>query len=211
MPYFYKPEINLNLLFIHIPKTGGSSLEKYFSNKYNIPLHRDSLVSTLRRGITPNSISFQHQPYSMLLKHKDFFNIHFTPDIKIISIVRNPYERIISDLFHLKLININTSREEVFQVINRYLVTDIVFFDNHQTPQYQFIVDENNNFIKNMTILKMEQLNSDMYDLGYNDFKEYEQTSKEKVNYYNYLNKDSIQLINNHYEKDFLYFGYKMK
>ena len=38
MPYFTKN--NTNILFIHIPKTGGSSLEKYFSNKYDIPLDK---------------------------------------------------------------------------------------------------------------------------------------------------------------------------
>ena len=40
MPYFKNNRINL--LFIHIPKTGGSSLEKYFNVKYNIPLNYKS-------------------------------------------------------------------------------------------------------------------------------------------------------------------------
>ena len=37
MPY-YSNDI-INLLFIHIPKTGGSSVEQYFSTKYNIQLN----------------------------------------------------------------------------------------------------------------------------------------------------------------------------
>jgi hypothetical protein len=41
MPYFQNK--NVNILFIHIPKTGGSSLELYFSNKYKIPLDIKSL------------------------------------------------------------------------------------------------------------------------------------------------------------------------
>ena len=37
MPYFYNE--NINLLFIHIPKTRCSNFENYMSYKYNIPLN----------------------------------------------------------------------------------------------------------------------------------------------------------------------------
>jgi len=62
----------------------------------------------------------------------------------------------------------------------------------------------------------MEQLNSDMYDLGYIDYNHYKEKTMVNVNtlnlnYYNYLNNESIQAINKYYEKDFLLFGYKMK
>ena len=41
MPYFKND--NINILFIHIPKTGGSSLENYFSSKFGIELNKKSL------------------------------------------------------------------------------------------------------------------------------------------------------------------------
>lgn len=41
MPYFENE--NINVLFIHIPKTGGTSLEHYFSSKFKIPLNNKSL------------------------------------------------------------------------------------------------------------------------------------------------------------------------
>lgn len=41
MPYFKNDTINI--LFIHIPKTGGTSLEEYFSSKFNIKLNKYSL------------------------------------------------------------------------------------------------------------------------------------------------------------------------
>ena len=49
-----------------------------------------------------------------------------------------------------------------------------------------------------------------MFHLGYTDFNNYEQVNKEKVNYYQYLNNDSILFINEYYKKDFLLFGYPM-
>ena len=47
---------------------------------------------------------------------------------KFVTIVRNPYERIVSDLFWYKLINKNSSQEEVFEKLNILLKRKIVFY-----------------------------------------------------------------------------------
>jgi hypothetical protein len=110
MPYF-KNE-NINVLFIHIPKTGGTSVDNYFSFKYNIKLNMNSLhVTTLNKKIiiNKNTIFYnspQHLSYQMIMKNKDFFKID-TNNLNIFTIVRNPYERIISDLFFFKEISIH--------------------------------------------------------------------------------------------------------
>lgn len=121
----------------------------------------------------------------------DEFNIDFN-NIKIISIVRNPYERIISDLFFYNLITITSTKEKVFEVIKLYLLNDL---DNHNIPQYKFITNENKELIDNIHILHTETLTDDMHNLGYSDFNIYENINKVKVNYSNYLNNDSIKLI----------------
>ena len=41
MLYFKNKE--KSVLFIHIPKTGGTSLEHYFSTLFNVPLNNKSL------------------------------------------------------------------------------------------------------------------------------------------------------------------------
>ena len=208
MPYFKNN--NENILFIHIPKTGGSSLELYFKSKFQIPLDNKSLYLFLeennKNNIEINS-SLQHLTYKTILKYEKEFNIDFN-NIKIITIVRNPYERIISDFFFLHKININTSKEEVFDIIKTYLLSDNL--DNHNLPQYVFITNDNKELIADLHILHTETLTTDMHNLGYEDFNTYTNVNvnKEKVDYYNYLNNDSINLINDFYDYDFKLFNY---
>jgi hypothetical protein len=205
MPYFKND--NVNILFIHIPKTGGSSLELYFCNKFNIPLNDKSLYMLLDEKNKNNTIeidtSLQHMTYNTIMKNKEYFNIKFE-DLKIITIVRNPYERIISDLFYYFKIYINTTPAEVFIIMKKYLYEKL---DNHTIPQY-FFITQNKKLIPNISILHTETLKSDMIKLGYTDFDMHDNCNKVKVNYYNYLNSDSIKLINKLYHYDFLLFNY---
>lgn len=220
MPYF-KNE-NINILFIHIPKTGGTSVEKYFSSKYDIVLDNKSLYTMgLLKPLEINdktiNSSLQHLTYNTIMENKTYFNIDETTNLQIITIVRNPYERIISDLFFLKLIKIEDTKEEVFNVIKEKYILNIEEYDNHPLPQYLFITDEKVNLINNITILHTENLNEEMIKLNFTDFDSHwydlnnnkENYSKKELNYYDYLNDESINFINSYYEKDFELFNYK--
>ena len=83
-----------------------------------------------------------------------------------------------------------------------------ILLDNHGLPQYLFLIDENNELIKNIKLMRTESLQSDMINLGYVDFDIKFASNTSNVNYDDYLNTDSINLINNYYEKDFELFGY---
>jgi len=207
MPYFKND--NINLLFIHIPKTGGSSLEEYFSYKYNIPLNNKSLYLFLSTENEENNniiidSSLQHLSYETIMKYKEYFQIDAS-NIEIISIVRNPYNRIISDLFFFKKINIDSSKEDVYNEVVTYFTE---YNDNHVTPQYLFITDENKQLIKDIKLLKTESLTDDMINLGYTDFNIISNANPNKLEYDDYLNDESINLINNFYEEDFKILGY---
>jgi hypothetical protein len=210
MPYFN--DENVNLLLIHIPKTGGSSLEQYFSKKYNIKLNNKSLYGFLEDGKLYSTIkinsSLQHITYNDIMKYKDFFKLN-TNNLDIITIVRNPYDRAISDLFHYSKININSSKEDVY---NALIINLLLNHDNHSLPQYFFITDENNNLLNNIKILRTENLNNNMLNIGYTDFNiNYNSNGiSSLISYYNYLNKDSINLINTYYKKDFELFNYNI-
>lgn len=203
MPYFKNNDVNI--LFIHIPKTGGTSLEVYFSNKYNIPLNEKSLFMMSTKLLLTSTL--QHTTYETIMNYKNLFNIH-TDGIKIITIVRNPYERIISDLCYFNKMNINNTKEEIFDIIKQYLASNDS--DNHNIPQYMFITNKEKEIIPNIHILRRESLTNDMHKLGYCDFAEYQQVNSilKGNSIYNYLNNDSIKLINDFYEDDFRLFHY---
>ena len=169
MPYFYNE--NINLLFIHIPKTGGSSVEHYFSNKYKIPLNYQSLLSCDHDDMNKlnSKISLQHLTLNQIYKYsnENLININFN-NLKIITIVRNPYERIISDLLWCNLINTNSTKKEVFNMINNYIT--FTNYDNHNIPQYLFVTDENKKIYNNVKIFCTSSLNYDMINEGYSDF-----------------------------------------
>lgn len=211
MPYFK----NQNLLFIHIPKTGGSSLELYFAYKYNTPLNAKSLFMGLPNNTKVNDtfehgVALQHQTYNSIYDNRKSLNIQINEDTKIITIVRNPYTRIISDLFYYKLIGPDANPQNVNETIKMYLEGKFGKLDNHPIPQYKFLIDENDILIPNLIIMKTENLVDDMKMNGYENFNVFNNVGQHsKKNYMNYLNKDSIDLINNFYDKDFTLFGYE--
>ena len=74
------------LLFVHIPKTGGTTIER----------EMDCVCSSKGYGVKAGK-AMQH--YTCNEYHK---NVPFTDDYWKFSIVRNPYSRFISDFFYNK-------------------------------------------------------------------------------------------------------------
>ena len=214
MPY-YKNIKNLpfcdrkNILLIHIPKTGGTSIEEYLKTKYEESLFSPS---RLRLFKVPelDRISPQHQTLLNIEEYKDTLSIDFEK-LCIITVVRNPYHRIVSDLFFWKLINQDTTQDQVFKTIINYLNRH---YDNHNLPQYRFICDKNNIIDNRVVVFKTETLTNEMKNFGFSDYngitsiKNFHNISSDK--YMKYLSCDSIKLINLAYRKDFEIFGYSM-
>jgi hypothetical protein len=204
MPY-YK---NVNLLFIHIPKTGGTVVENQIKKKYNEQLYSEKNNSILPKPY--NNYSLQHQFYKTIFEHKKILNVNFN-NIKVFTIIRNPYDRIISDLFWYELINENSSPDEVYSIIkNKYLYRNDL--DNHNTPQYLYITNDDGDIYENIKIFRTEELNIKNNELnkflGFNI-----NIIKNNVNkdYSKYLNDNSIAIIESFYAKDFEIFGYSKK
>lgn len=204
MPYFKI----INILLIHIPKTGGTSIENYFYNNYKIKRTINTFFSY--NNLTLNKHSLQHSTYLEFYEHKDYFEIDFDKS-KIITVVRNPYDRIISDLFFYKLITIDFDKNKINNIINYFLESNDIVYDNHKMEQYKYLIDSNGNINKDIIIMKTETLNNDMINNGFLDFNLNENvTHRNNLNYISLLNDESIKLINDYYKKDFEYFNYEM-
>ena len=204
MPY-YK---DINILYIHIPKTGGTTIESEIKKKY-----KQTLYSRKTNNILPfpfNRISLQHQFFRIIKFYKNILNVNFN-NLKVFTIVRNPYDRIISDLFWFKLIKKSSTPEEVYKVI-KYKYLNNNNLDNHNRPQWKFICNYKNELIDFIKIFYTENLNDSNNEL--NNFLGFKiNTNNIKLNggvkdYSKYLNNNSKELIYNFYKKDFELFNY---
>ena len=215
MPYFdlnkYNKELK-NILLIHIPKTGGTSLELYLADKYKIRLDEEHMI-TINRDNFFEEISLQHQTLLNIINNNNIFKVDFN-NLDIITVIRNPYNRLLSDLFFFNLIEKNTGTDKIYKIVKNILLensTNKKKYDNHFTPQYLFISDKHKNLYPNIIILRTENLNNMMYELGYNDFNNYNNKSKCTTdNIDKYFNRLTKNLINKYYERDFILFNYNM-
>lgn len=290
MPYFEKERF----LFIHIPKTGGTSVEKYLSIRTRTILEPNSLYlryysntiqsemdkyrriwKTKQQSLsTPNANisgfkalynpstshseetneetdeknnnlieyrnfkrvrlmkelehSLQHLTWLEMQEHKQILwdtdkqrnivsnDLYQRNDCEILTVVRNPYDRIISDLLFNEILTSETIQNQtsVYRKLKKYLNKDDTF-DNHKLPQFMYITDSNGELIENIIILRTETLTADMKHIGFTDFNYNLQTSKsnlepKETKYSAALNKKSILLINDYYKRDFELFGYTM-
>ena len=285
MPFFEKKKI----LLIHIPKTGGTSVEKYFSKKFNEPLDANSLyfgyyhdkiqgildnyrkkwkqkllIKKKARHSRKNFVDLQNmivdndnienstrdnipefryfkkirlsKEIKHSLQHLTWLEIQNNKDIlfddknhqccvssdpydrneyEIITIVRNPYDRIISELLFRRILTAETLKQPalVYYKLKKFFENEDESFDNHKLPQYKFIVDDKGCILENITILHTETLTDDMRRIGYDDFNHHFQVSKCNfksgiTKYSNALNSESIKIINLYYKRDFELFNY---
>lgn len=124
---------NRNVLFIHIPKTGGSSIEHWMRSFG--PLHLFSV------GIPPFSkCTPQHYTFNDIrsLFEGSFFDYAFT-------VVRNPYARIESE-YRMRWLLARESHWTAFPTFSQWIETQLDGvrrhkwqLDNHLRPQTEFL------------------------------------------------------------------------
>lgn len=213
MPIFHNSEI----IFIHIPKTAGSSVEHQLMIKYETPLNEDSFVGFL--GENQMNHSLQHCTY------KEIENIfekrsHDIKNYSIFTVVRNPYDRMKSEYFYR--LNIFDDKYKICGKIDYLKYDDIKkdfeFFvknalddnkanknnyDNHIITQNEFIEG-----CDNVHIMKFENLNEDFKQYFGEELTHKVNVAKEKNHFSELYSDVTKELVYEFYKTDFEMFGY---
>ncbi len=222
MPFIH----DYNLIFIHIPKNGGTSVENHFDVwreekqfSCNDKEHKISWVSLNEEPIkiekniltkdygTENFIfSLQHYiPY-----FKKDLDTESWEKYRKFTIVRDPYTRAISEYcyrHHGKKILMWDNNE--FSNWFKNFCCDGVILD-HYLPQIEYF-----NHIKYNKILRFENLQDDFrsmckeYNIKDIELPHINKSVGNVPDFKKQLNKQSIDLINERYFEDFEYFNYK--
>lgn len=203
------------LLFIHIPKTGGTSAEDFFRKKFGTN-DKKTFCSQPCKWIHHSTQHFTYKEYQKYwdeIKKSTGIKAAFS-EFSVLSIVRNPYARFVSDYLFFKkrkseFLDIFTTWPTPLDFFE-YYVKNPESFDTHSLPQYEFLAAEDGNIPDETKVLKTELLTEQM-QLVWPDFACVSNPANEKYNYEDYLTPELIQRINELYQKDFELFGYTMK
>jgi hypothetical protein len=131
-------------IFIHIPKTAGTSIEQFISEKGELKL--------FYRGVSDENHSMHHYT-AMYLQEKipNYFNNYYK-----FSIIRNPYDRLLSEYYWTPIINVGykfrKSKDEFLNYV-KHVIRHTKYFDNiyndHFMPQYLFITNRKKQILVN--------------------------------------------------------------
>lgn len=198
MPISYKHKFK----FIHIPKTGGTSIEFMFGLR-----NHKSLFISGKRPIDIDGVKFspQHLSHSEIIKRvpesKDWFSF---------TIVRNPYTRLLSEYIsshkaHTKK-DFNKFDESRF---NNWIDNVLIKYDDDHKMSQSFFID-----IPVDLIIRFEKFEEGIEILNQriNTCKSliYKNKSKfDKLSILNSLNNSTKNKIYNLFEEDFKKFNYK--
>lgn len=193
---------NKKILFIHIPKTGGTSIENWLSNFGEMQFYQPGFPTFMKctpQHLTVNDIN--------VLFGEDCFDLTF-------AVVRNPYERLISEYF-FRTENQNKKFKRRVNFSDWLMLhlnkskANKHHFDNHLRPQTDFVDEE-------MQIFKLEDGLDDVVKflkkaLKIKSTKKIPQLNKSKAKKELVWSVEVRNAVNQFYKNDFLQLEYEIE
>jgi hypothetical protein len=166
-----------DVIFIHIPRTGGTYIESQLCKKYNVniewPQVNEENLFGFKKVNNNNYLTLQHLTINEIIKYN-----YFEDNKYVFTIIRHPYDRITS-LFNnwfsrfnsiedflnkLEKLNINEYKYEGIQTTKdnfnfRNMTDDLNDIKYFVLPQYYYIKNNNNIKVNVIKFDEMEKLN----------------------------------------------------
>lgn len=190
------------LMFVHIPKCAGSSIEVFFD------MQKPECLFEKKNSINENGVSYapQHMTAKMLKNRISDFDDYFR-----FTFVRNPYHRVVSEYyFRFRFVNNRTLSVKDFSLwFDRFYAN---IDTDHKLHQHEYIFDGGVCLVP--FIGKVENINNDfsvlLDNIGYVNGGSLNEinTSKKIIPYSDLLIDEMKSKIYNLYKKDFKVFGY---
>jgi len=199
------PIFNINnkrVLFIHIPKTGGTSIENWLSNFGEMQFYQPGIPTFMK--CTPQHLTLND---CNVLFSEGFFDIIF-------AIVRNPYHRLLSEYFFRTADQLKTFKRRVD--FSDWLVlhlneaqTNKHHLDNHFRPQTDFIGEQ-------MKIFKLEDglekvISYLKKELKIRTSKKIQLLNKSKAKKKLSWSVEALNMVNRFYKNDFEQLKYQIQ
>ena len=202
--------LNRKILFIHINKSCGGIVTDNFEKNGNSEL----------RGFHRSLIDLLNESEKLGLKSENLY---------IFTIVRNPWERMLSmylfykyKFFRTEFFSDNPNIDNDFNKWIKFIYSNefdrskihskVNIFKYCYSNQLNWVKDENGKLIKNINIFKKEELDYDNLFKNILKFQIYDSKTiihaTNHSHYSNYYNDESIELVRKHYAEDIDYFGY---
>jgi hypothetical protein len=185
-------------LFIHIPKTSGRSTELCLNRRCG----KDDTGTRLN-----GPLQLLRNPHKTL---DDYYKIYSKQELKSyfkFTIVRNPFDRIVSEYFYSRKRRLTQSRDFKTFVVNGEI--DTQSYPNHNIPQIDFFVDKK----RIDYIAKFENLQEDFkticdkIKIPHQELPHHNNTKHK--HYTEYYDDETRQIVAEKYAKDIEYFNYE--
>lgn len=194
------------IIFLHIPKTAGFSIEKFFdNNKRNHLIFDSEIVWGLKDG--KYTQHFEYKKIKEYYQGKENIDNYFK-----FTFVRNTWDRLLSAYSYL---NPNPKKEDFCEYLRKKckaLVSGELGECDHYNSQIRYIYNDGEEFLD--FIGKFENIQEDFKKLCEKISVDYKKLpllnfSSRKKEYKEYYNEETLNLVKEVYKKEIEYFDYK--
>lgn len=212
----------LKFIFLHIPKSAGSSITWFLRDMSSdqISLNKDKNhrlymdVHVFNKELADKGqcakyfehIMYNNAKHLSLNEYKQFYGNHIVNSYFKFTVVRNPYDRVLSGYFFWYV-----DKNNFNGIFDKHIFKKMILV---QLPRQIDFVDES------VHVVKYENLITDLNDIEFfkqkgitfDNLPELNKTTneknKEKINYHKYLDTELKKYIYEYYKLDFELFNY---